>query len=1146
MNTNRLKKFAQETRNKLLEQVSAKLDYVLTSDTPELREKASLIAIIKDEIENQGKQQLIDKVAYTWFNRLIALRYMDVNEYQTLGIRILSALPGQVSPQILQDVIAGNIPAEITVDTKRIFGLLDGRIETKNAENDAYRLLLIGACNHLNKVFPFLFERIDDYTELLLPDDLTSQFSILHDIIEGMDADDCKQVEVIGWLYQFYISEKNEELISSKKRYDTSELAPASQLFTPKWIVQYMVDNTLGQLWSEINPNSKVLEALRFYIKPAYKDKLQLRKKSIEEITFFEPCVGSGHILSYAFDVFYKIYEEEGYNPSEIPEKIITKNLWGVDIDPRAAQLASFVLMMKAREKHARFFKKAIQPNIYHYENFPNDKKFEHATTLGTLIKVKPNEADKIKVDENSLFEARQNHLKKLYQLLGQRYDVVVTNPPYIGYARMEGRLKQYTEENYPSAKSDLFSAFMLRCLELTNEDGLTGNMTPFVWMFISSYEELRKELIDKHFINNLVQLEYSGFDGATVPICTFTLRNKYIRDGEGSYIRLTDFKGAKLQGPKTLEAIQNNKCGWFYTTDQREFLKISGNPLAYESSKGFLKAFEKGELIGKIGHPRKGMVTANNPRFIRLWYEEQFDSIGFEMKSRAEALKAKRKWFPYTKGGAFRKWGGNIEYVVNWENDGKELLNLKSEGYKVGSTNHNFEFIFKPCIVWTKITSDKQSFRLVGPGYLFDDASGLCHIPDEEDLLYVLGLLNTSFIQSAFKNINPTLNLQAGNVASIPVLFADAAKKSLIKSLVKDSCDISTLDWNRLETSWGFLRNELITHKGYDLQESYDLYHQYWRNKFFRLHKNEVEINSQFIEIYELQKEMTAEVSMEDITILQGEIEIANGQPVFNAQEIASQFISYAVGCMFGRYSLDKDGLILANEGKSIKDYYRLVGKDKDMATYAPDADNIIPVLEDEWFEDDIVSRFRLFLIASFGDKLFQKNLHFLEEQLGSDVRKYLTKNFYADHIQRYKKRPIYWMFSSPKGYFNVLIYLHRYSSDTLNNILNRYLREFIEKLKSKREQLKHLQVSGSASEKTKAVKEIDKIDIMLADCHDYERNILYPLATERIDIDPDNGILVNYNCFGKAVKEVKGLNDIKTKTEVKKFDWIDPKIIQ
>lgn len=1133
MNTNALKKFAQEARRKLLEQVGAKLEYVLHTDTPEIREKADQVQKLKEAIQSSSKQQIIDKVAYTWFNRFMALRFMDANEYQPIGIRVLTPKDGYTLPELLDEAKQGHIPEELSVKNQRIYDLLDGKIPSSNAQNEAYKDLLIGACNHLNKVLPFLFERINDYTELLLPDDLTSELSIIQDIRDGMSVQECAEVEIVGWLYQFYISEKNEELISSKKVYKKEDLAPASQLFTPKWIVQYMVDNTLGQVWSEINPATKLTADLEFYIKPAYLEQVQKREvKSIEDIKFFEPCTGSGHILAYAFDVFYKIYEEQGYNPTEIPELIITKNLFGVDIDQRASQLASFVLLMKGRQKNRRFLRavetKNIQPNISYYQDFEFDNMFKNATALGSLIRVDAEDLKKLVIEKNSLFGERQEEVKKLYKLLGQRYDVVVTNPPYISSSRMEGSLKQYVEATYPETKSDLFATFILRCLELCNEDGLTGYMTPFVWMFISSYEKLREIIIEKHFINNLIQLEYSGFDGATVPICTFTLRNKNINDTKGSYIRLSDFKGSQNQAPKTIEAIQNKNCGWFYSANQKDFEKIPGSPIGYWISETLLNAFKNGKLLGEIVPVKKGLDTGNNEKFLRLWFEIGENKFGVN-KSKNEFVENNFKWAPHDKGGNFRRWYGNTDWVINWENNGGELkqssANLRSEKY-----------YFNEGITWNSLSSGKISFRYSDYGAISNTA-GSSMFPLEDELKYILGFANSKVNQLLLDVVSPTLNYSAGPVSSVPVKF----NHNLNNTDLKLPVEISKYEWNTREQSWFFKRNELVRIKSQELEETYDLYQQYWKNKFFQLHKSEEELNRKFIEIFDLQDELTPDVQLEDITILKEETVIENGQLVFKESEVFAQFMSYAVGCMFGRYSLDKEGLILANQGETLEDYLEKVALHKDQMSFTPDDDNIIPVLDDEWFEDDITGRFYAFLKASFGSANFDKNLAFVEECLGKDIRKYFVKDFYNDHIKRYKKRPIYWMFSSPKGSFNVLIYMHRYTPDTLNKILNGYLIQYREKLNTRMEHLDHLIVSGSSSEQTKAQKEKDKLKLVLIELHEYEREILRPLAIERINIDLDDGVLVNYNKFGKAIKEVAGLNDTKTKKKVKEFDWID-----
>lgn len=1134
MNTNALKKFAQEARRKLLEQVGAKLEYVLTTDTPELREKTNQVHKLREAIQNSSKEQVIDKVTYTWFNRFMALRFMDANDYQPIGVRVLTPKDGQTLPELLAEAKQGHISEELSVKNQRIYDLLDGKIPSTNAQNEAYKELLIGACNNLNKVFPFLFERINDYTELLLPDDLTSELSIIQDICDGMSVEDCAEVEVIGWLYQFYISEKNVELISSKKVYKKEDLAPASQLFTPKWIVQYMVDNTLGQVWSEINPNTKVTADLEFYIKPAYLEQLEKREnKSIEEIKFFEPCSGSGHILAYAFDVFYKIYEEEGYNPAEIAELIISKNLYGVDIDPRAAQIASFVLLMKGRQKNRRFLRsvetKNLQPNISFYQDFEFDTKFKNATALGSLIKIEPSEFKDLKIDENSLFGERQLELKKLYQLLGQRYDVVVTNPPYISSSRMEGSLKQYVEATYPETKSDLFATFILRCLELCNDDGLTGYMTPFVWMFISSYEKFREIIIDKHFINNLIQLEYSGFDGATVPICTFTLRNENINEAKGSYIRLSDFKGSQNQAPKTLEAIINPNCGWFFTTYQNDFEKIPGNPIGYWLNNNWINIFED-LFIKDIAISNGQNITGNNNRFLRYLWEIELDKCNNE------------GWVLCARGGGFRKWYGNVIDVIDWSSTA--TTHYKKDNISRIVSN---EMRFREGITWSYITSSKSSFRKLDNNQLFEKAGTSIFFKNNISINSVLAWLNSDIVRNLLNIINPTLNYQVRDIFSLPIDSRIVNGELIeIENITSILISLEKNEWDSRESSWDFKKNELSRIKGQDLEETYDLYQQYWKNKFFQLHKNEEELNRLFIQIYGLQEELTPDVPLEDITILKEEAVIENGQLFFKADEIFKQFMSYAVGCIFGRYSLDKEGLILANQGETLKDYFEKVSLTKDKLSFAPDEDNIVPVLDDEWFEDDIVGRFYAFLKASFGTANFDKNLAFVEECLGKDIRKYFVKDFYADHIKRYKKRPVYWMFSSPKGSFNVLIYMHRYTPDTLNKILNNYLIEYRDKLSTRMEHLDHLIVSGSSTEQTKAQKEKDKLRLVILELKEYERETIRPLAIERIIIDLDEGVLVNYNKFGKAIKEVTGLNDKTTKKKVMAFDWIDKTMIK
>ena len=1153
MNTNTLKKFAQEANKKLMAQIGAKMDYVLNTDSVELREKEPQIKRLRDEITKTSKAQVIDKVAYTWFNRLMALRFMDVNDFQPLGVRVISPKDGFTTPELLEEVKQGHIPADLPVKKDKIFDLLDGKIPSPNPQNEVFKELLIGACNHLHKTLPFLFERINDYTDLLLPDDLTSDFSIVQDIRNGMSAKDCKEVEIIGWLYQFYISEKKDVLINAKKSYKADEIPAVTQLFTPKWIVEYMVDNTLGQLWKEARPNTTLTNELKFYIKPENPELIPIRKlKSPEEITFFDPCVGSAHVLCYAFDVFYRIYEEEGYVPSEIPELILTKNLFGVDIDDRAAQLAGFALMMKGRKYSRRFLAKGVDPHIMAFQNSKLHSKFENAKMLGSLIKITPTEAAAIAVDKNSLFSEEQEQLKKQAKLLSDKYDLVVTNPPYLNSSYMEIKLKQFVEEEYKETKSDLFACFFMRSFSLTKEDGLIGLISPFVWMFLGSYERLRKEIIEKTTVSSLIQLEYNGFGAAMVPVETHVFRNTFIDGYKGSYIKLSDFKGPENQMPKTLEAIQNSSCGWFFTANQKDFKKIPASPIGYWLSGNAVNAFA-GSLSNEILIARHGLLTGNDSKYVKYWFETSFTRIGVGCRNYEDMHLETTPFYPLNKGGGRRKWYGNLDYIV-FLGDFKSTFNSNKL-----NESHLF---FKEGITWSEINTGGISCRYSKQGILFGHKGPTAFFKDKKLLEYFLGFSNSKPFNLFKSVINSSISFTSGNMEVIPTIVCQE-ELNKINKVVIECVEIASLEWNSRETSWDFYQNELLRIKSQDLVETYDLYQQYWKNKFFQVHKIEEEINKRFVDIYGLRQELTPDVPLEEITILQDELngnalkvqnarlerdpetglisDYSNIQLTFDAKEIFSQFVSYAVGCMFGRYSLDKEGLILANQGEILEDYLRTVTLSGVEVSFLPDKDNIIPILDDEWFEDDIVSRFKEFLRVTFGKENLEKNLAFVESAIGKDIRKYFVKDFYTDHIQRYKKRPIYWMFSSPNGSFNVLIYMHRYTPDTLSKILNDYLNQYREKLRARVEHLDQMMISGSSTEQTKADKEKGKIRTVLLELQEYERDILYPFATERISIDLDEGVLVNYNKFGKAIKEVAGLNDKKAKEKVREFDWID-----
>lgn len=1162
MNTAQLKKFAQGARLKLLEQVQAKLNFVLTHDTAELRGKAETVRKLKEELAKIGQKALVDKVAYIWFNRLIALRFMDANGYQPLGISIISpsGLTNSVSPQILEEINSGNFPSELKINRNEILDILDGRAISNNPDNDVYKQLLVAACNHLSASLPFLFERIDDYTELLLPDDLTSPFSIIRDVVDGMSQEDCSEVEIIGWLYQFYISEKKDEVFASKSAVKKEDIPAATQLFTPRWIVEYMVQNTVGKLWLQNKPSSKLRDYMPYFIESAsLQSEDYLKVQSVEEIKLLDQASGSGHILVYGFDLFFKIYEEEGYNPVEIPELIVKNNIYGFEIDERAAQLACFAISMKGRSFNRRFLKNPIEPNILCYQDvsFTKDEliqvltatyldkssEFQHdlrlieqATNLGSLILPHSSESfltnglleiEKVLPKADIFLQDQLIRLEKaIKQLLplSRKYHCIVDNPPYMGGGNMNKTLGDFVKVNYPDSKADLMACFMEAGLNMLYPKGFLGMINQQSWMFLGAYKKFRE-----NFIKNLISIDtciqlgpnvFPEINGEVVQNVSFTIvKTPYL---SGLYYKI----------PRELKSDEKKLCflelknlGENFSKKLNHFQFIPESIMAFWLTEDQMKHITNTPNFDYYGSTREGMTTAGNDQFLRFHWEIYQDS--FEIK-----------WFSYQKGGNYRKWYGNNELIVNWENDGISIRsNVDNRTGRLRSHNYNGDFSFKKGITWTAFSGSSISAR-ISDNDLFD-SRGPKYFIDNDHILYTLGLLNSSVSKSYLEAFSPAIDIKPGHVSKLPLLLRN--DQSSINNFVQESLSIAKLEYDSKETSKGFKTNELFRNQANDIEASYDMFGQFWHNKFFHLHKNEEELNRQFIEIYGLQAELTPDVPLEEITILKEETSIKNGELVFHADEVFAQFVSYAVGCMFGRYSLDKEGLILANQGETLKDYLVKVSKSEDELTFIPDEDNVIPVLDDEWFEDDIVARFYSFLKASFGEKEFQKNLAFVEECLGKDIRKYFVKDFYNDHIKRYKKRPIYWLLSSPKGSFSVLIYLHRYTPDTLNKILNSYLREFIEKLNLQRKQLEHIEVNGTPSEQSKARKEIDKIDIKLADCKQYEAEILYPLASERIALDLDDGVLVNYNKLGSAVATVPGLNDVKTKKKVKEFDWID-----
>lgn len=1185
MNTNQLKKFAREARTKLLEQVGAKLSFVINADTAELREKAGALKQLREELGRTRKEQLIEKVAYTWFNRLMALRFMDANDYQPLGIRIITPKDGYSIPEILDEAKRGNIPEELHLNRQKVHDLLDNRLRSSNPQNEAFKELLIAACNHLHSTFPFLFEKINDYTELLMPDDLTSDFSIVTMVRNGMPADDCRNVEIIGWLYQFYISEKKDEVFASKEKVKKEDIPAATQLFTPRWIVEYMVQNTAGKLWLQNNPKSRLREHMPYFIESASltaDDYLKIN--SPEEIRLLDPASGSGHILVYGFDLFTKIYEEQGYNTNDIPKLIIEKNLYGFEIDERAAQLSALALMMKAREYQRRAFRKDITPNVVCFQDLslPTDEiketllslniwlsdelmhdmlQMQQATNFGSLIIPHSHSTEIQQVGEMlkqllinaDVFQRNKidEFIKAVEQIqkLAEKYHCVVTNPPYMGGGNMNTELSEFVKINFPESKTDLMACFIESGLEVLYNKGFIGMINQQSWMFLSSYEQLRNKLINSIHFDSLLHLGAKTFPeigGEIVQNASFTFF-KELLNYEGIFIRLVDFNNSEEKRIKTINALENSKCGYFFQFNQKDFIKIPSKPIAYWINNHIVNLFSKKKKYKEVIFADGQNKTGNNDKYLRCLWEIDSSKIGVN-----------NKFIFYAKGGNFRKWQGNLDYVVMWDEESRKHYRKDKIARIIKK-----EYWFREGFTFSRM-SEKSNIRILDVRGTFDATTVSFFISDNYTVEYfnVLGFFNSKVGDYFIKILNPTLVFQLVDIRNTPYISGTVETSKIAKTCAK----ISIYDWNSHENSWDFKTNPLIKlnyNNLVELELCYDHYKQYCRLKFIKLHQMEEEINQHFIHIYELKIEINKIVPLEDITILQDELdrkalsklnkklvrdpethEVLNYDEIelpFIPKEIMAQFISYSVGCMFGRYSLDKESLILANQGETLQDYLDKIGKSSQECSFLPDADNIIPILDNEWFEDDIVGRFHHFLKVTFGEKNFNRNLAFIEEQIGKDIRKYFLRDFYTDHIQRYKKRPIYWMFSSPNGSFNVLIYLHRYTPDTISNILNKYLKEFIGKLKTRREHLQEVQVSGSPAEKTKAIKETANIDKMLTELQVYERDILFPLATERIAIDLDDGVLVNYNKFGNAVKEVAGLNDKKSKDKVRKFDWID-----
>lgn len=1164
MDTSRLKKFAIEARQELMGIIGAKLELIRKTNSLARRDNPKTMRALEGLIKEIGVEQTIEQVSYIWFNRFVALRFMDIHHYTKIGV--VSPAEGQTQPELLSEAKAGYIDDNIVSNEikQRILGLLNGTIQSPKPQEEVYQLLLVSYCNAFNKQLPFIFERIKDYTELLMPDDLLSSVSVLTKTVETLDEETCKDVEIIGWLYQYYISEKKDQVFSGLKKgkkLSKDDVPAATQIFTPEWIVKYMVENSVGKMWLESHPNRDLQAKFKYYLESAEQEdsvKAQLRKitnlnLNPPEIKVLDPACGSGHILVKAFEVLFEIYKSQGWQENEIPEMILKNNLYGLDIDNRAAQLAQLAVMMKAREYDRNIFNKGIELNIcsikdtnwldFHISqeilNICQDKlkaqkqikflqeTFYDAKEYGSIIKVSGVDFDfwnnvinyfdneKTATLNTPIIRGRLRYIIKQAKIMQQKYECVIANPPYMSSKGMSEKLSEYVKQHYSMSKGDMFAVFIEVIEYLTKINCYSATINQHAWMFLSSYEDLRALILSSYAIDTMIHLGTRAFEelaGEVVQTTTYVYRKQEIPEYIGRFMRLTDYADAKLKEEKYLEF--NSKD--IYTCKQNGFHSIPGSPIAYWASDSIKQSFSH-KNIEDISFPKFGMSTGDSEKFIRFWYEVYINNIGFN-RLNGDEFNNNIRWAPTDKGGPFRKWYGNKNNITYWANNGWEIKNNNKSAVR------NEEYFFKPHYGWTLVSSGGFSVRYFDIGYILDTASNCVYTKDGKPNHSILALMNSQLGNYYLHLINPTLNNSCGVVGKMPIIFRES-KRQQIDALVEQNIAISKDDWDSFETSWDFEMHPLLRFSNHNkglvdyeniskvepitngdkISECFAKWKAYKEQQFNQLKANEEELNRLFIEIYGLQDEMTPEVADKDITVAKAD----------ELREIKS-LISYAVGCMFGRYSLDTKGLVYAGGDFDAENYQ----------IFAADEDNAIPVLSDHYFADDIVERFYNFIKVAFGETHYVENLTYIANVLVKKnsqsteqvLRDYFIKDFYKDHVQMYQRRPIYWMFSSEKNNFNALIYLHRYNKDTVNIVLNEYLREYQNKLSSQIDTCTAMIDKGDV----KALKQKTALQASLNEAEDYERNILFPLATERKEIDLDDGVKVNYLKFGKALRNI------------------------
>lgn len=1237
MDTNKIKRFATEARNILKTGIAAKImtlgfdrkGNVAEEHRPQLMQGGTLWngqfytegfyhqwMSLFNRVQQKGINEVYEEAAYTWFNRLCAIRILQKNN---LCSPVLQYADAARTPVIVDQARQGHLPLMKEDLRQRVIELLDD--DTKVTEQFA---LLITAWCHDNPIINQCFGSMADYTELLLPNNILTEggFVDMLNHTEFVTDEDFQSPELIGWLYQFYISERKDEVFAKKGKFEADEIPAATQIFTPNWIVKYMVQNTVGRIYLDNNPYETALQKKwQYLVEPSEKTPAEniLRYEELTDLKVADLACGSGHILNECFDLLYDLYIAEGYGRGEAIENIFRHNLTGVDIDNRAKQLTTFALLLKACQKDASFADAHCLPHVLAMPKLWDEEKnglvreflphfflgqenqthvneliacfdlMQHADSLGSIMKFELSDSTRLLVKQMVEYWHNQNFIPEairaqlpafeLILALTEKYHALVMNPPYMGAGSMNEVLSKYVKKNYSNSKTDLMAVFMEVCILHLYEKGKYGMINLPSWLFLSSFEVLRKDLISNYHIDSLLHMGRGifGIDwGSTVFVVTKTKSKT-----KGIYFKLHERNFQHIYfthiGQLFLQVQKNHELKYDFTTyrdedvtnidiynfkhsdnglklyfeaNQSDFEKIPGCPIGYWISPNILRIFTSNLALSAVCSPTQGLATADNARFLRLWFEVSRSRIGFGFENAALAARSGLKWFPYNKGGSARKWYGNQWYIVNWENDGYEIKNFKDKNGKLLSRPQNLNFYFNPSISWGLITSTYTSFRDYPAGFIYDVA-GMSLFPYDENMKYtILGWLNTNLFCNLVKIINPTINMQCGDVAKAPYIYING-----IENFVKQNISISRQDWDTHETSWDFQLNELLAmdaevlkkkindevenhfseteHIGIDTAKSHldniewrvEQYKKKWERMFNQLHENEEELNRQFIEIYGLQDELTPDVPIDEITILQqGEISFVpseEGEDVpkvmkWNDDVIIKQLISYAVGCMMGRYRLDKPGLHIAHPEPTAEEIapYSYHGRKYDI-----DDDGILPLMNSDCgFSDNAPLRMADFVRIAFGEETQVENLNYMEQCLGKTLEQYFVKDFWKDHKKMYQNRPIYWLFASKKGTFQVIAYMHRMNAYTVERIRAKYLLPFIEHLEQEIKKLDMRRVELT----TKESKQLQTLQKQLDECREYHER-LQVVAEQAISFDLDDGVVVNYAKFGDVLQKIK-----------------------